>query len=109
MQDKEHTAMELDKLNRCKAFLKANGVFDKDSFVDLNKDFLKKHESISLSHFEENAKWRKENKVWLEWSRNIALSLVEYMESNGLNRNGLAERLGVSPQYDSIRKSKLLL
>ncbi|WP_274972971.1 helix-turn-helix domain-containing protein [Bacteroides fluxus] len=64
-------------------------------------DFLKKHESISPSHFEENAKWRKENKTWLEWSRNIALSLVEYMESNGLNRNGLAERLGVSPQYVS--------
>ena len=56
---------------------------------------------ISPSHFEENAKWRKENEAWLEWSRNIALSLVEYMESNGLNRNGLAERLGVSPQYIS--------
>lgn len=64
-------------------------------------DFLKKHESISPSHFEENAKWRKENEAWLEWSRNIALSLVEYMESNGLNRNELAERLGVSPQYIS--------
>ena len=64
-------------------------------------DFLKKHDSISPSHFEENAKWRKENEAWLEWSRNIALSLVEYMESNGLNRNGLAERLGVSPQYIS--------
>lgn len=64
-------------------------------------DFLKKHESSSPSHFEENAKWRKENKVWLEWSRNISLSLVEYMESNGLNRNGLADRLGVSPQYVS--------
>lgn len=64
-------------------------------------DFLKKHESISPSHFEENAKWRKENEAWLKWSRNIALSLVEYMESNGLNRNGLAERLGVSPQYIS--------
>lgn len=64
-------------------------------------DFLKKHESISPSHFEENAKWRKENEAWLEWSRNIALSLVEYMESNGLNRSGLAERLGVSPQYIS--------
>ena len=37
-RDKEHTAMELDKLNRCKALLKANGVFDKDSFVDLNKE-----------------------------------------------------------------------
>lgn len=64
-------------------------------------DFLKKHESVSPSRFEENAKWRKENKVWLEWSRNIALSLVEYMELNELNRNGLAERLNVSPQYIS--------
>lgn len=64
-------------------------------------EFLKKHESISPSYFEENAKWRKENKVWLEWSRSVALSLIEYMESNELNRNGLAERLGVSPQYIS--------
>ena len=64
-------------------------------------DFFKKHESISPSHFEENAKWRKENRAWLEWSRSIALSLVEYMESNDLNRNGLAERLEVSPQYIS--------
>ena len=38
MQDKEHTAMELDKMNRCKAFLKANRDFEKDSFVDLNKE-----------------------------------------------------------------------
>ena len=64
-------------------------------------DFLKKNESSSPSYFEENAKWRRENKAWLEWSRNIALSLVEYMESNGLNRNGLAERLEVTPQYIS--------
>ena len=34
----KESPMELDKLNRCKAFLKANGVFDKDSFVDLNKE-----------------------------------------------------------------------
>lgn len=64
-------------------------------------DFLKKHECVSPSRFEENAKWRNENRVWLEWSRSVALSLVEYMESNELNRNGLAERLGVSPQYIS--------
>ncbi len=36
-------------------------------------DFLKKHESVSSVHFEENAKWRKENRAWLEWSRNITL------------------------------------
>jgi hypothetical protein len=38
MQDKEHTVLELEKLNKCKAFLKLNGVFDKESFVDLNKE-----------------------------------------------------------------------
>jgi len=29
------------------------------------------------------------------------LSLIDYMETNGINRNGLAERLGVTPQYVS--------
>ncbi len=36
MQEREHTALELEKLNRCKAFLKANGVFDRDSFVEIS-------------------------------------------------------------------------
>ena len=35
MQDREHTTLELEKLNRCKSYLKANGVFDRDSFVEL--------------------------------------------------------------------------
>ena len=38
MLDKEHAFVELDKLNKCKSFLKANGVFDKDSFMDLNNE-----------------------------------------------------------------------
>lgn len=38
MQEREHTALELKKLNRCKDYLKAHGVFDKDSFVDLNME-----------------------------------------------------------------------
>ncbi len=38
MQEREHTATELEKLNRCKAYLKANGVFDKDSFVELTSE-----------------------------------------------------------------------
>lgn len=36
MQDREHTILELQKLNKCKAYLKANGVFDSNSFIDLN-------------------------------------------------------------------------
>ena len=38
MQEREHTALELQKLNRCKAFLRANGVFDQDSFVELTNE-----------------------------------------------------------------------
>ncbi len=64
-------------------------------------DFLKAHEGDSPSHFVENAQWRRKNRVWLEWSRGVALQLVRYMESNGLNKKELAERLDVSPQYVS--------
>ena len=63
--------------------------------------FLKDHETLLSTGFEEKARWRKENKVWLNWSRNIALSLIGYMEDNGLTRADLARRLGVSPQYVS--------
>lgn len=35
MQEREHTRIELDKLNRCKNYLKSHGVFDIDSFVEL--------------------------------------------------------------------------
>ena len=34
MQEREHTQKELDKLNACRDYLKQNGVFDKDSFID---------------------------------------------------------------------------
>lgn len=64
-------------------------------------DFLKQHESNAPSRFYENAEGRRENREWLKWSRDVALSLVDYMEINEINRNGLAERLGVTPQYVS--------
>lgn len=64
-------------------------------------DFLKEHQSSVPSKFQEKAVWRRENREWLKWSRDVALSLVDYMETNGINRNGLAERLGVTPQYVS--------
>ncbi len=36
MQEREHTVLELEKLNKCRDYLKANGVFDQDSFMDLS-------------------------------------------------------------------------
>lgn len=38
MQDREHTQVELDKMNKCRAYLQANHVFDQDSFIDLTED-----------------------------------------------------------------------
>lgn len=38
MQEREHTARELHKLNQCKNYLKNNGIFDQDSFVELTNE-----------------------------------------------------------------------
>lgn len=35
MQERKHTTLELQKLNRCRDYLRSNGVFDQDSFVEL--------------------------------------------------------------------------
>ena len=55
-------------------------------------DFLKKHESVSPSHFEENAKWRKENKVWLEYSRIIAITMLDKMKELGLTKKNACRK-----------------
>lgn len=63
--------------------------------------FLEAHQSEQPSTFVEDARWRKENEVWLKWSRGIALAIVDYMQANGLTRSDIAAKLGVSPQYVS--------
>lgn len=63
--------------------------------------FLEKHQSDRPSQFIEEAMWRKENSSWLRWSRKLAVTLIGYMQDNGLKRAELAARLGVSPQYVS--------
>lgn len=63
--------------------------------------FLKDHQSESPSRFVEEAKWRKENASWLRLSQQLAITLIGYMQDNGLKRSELAEKLGVSPQYVS--------
>jgi len=64
-------------------------------------EFLEANQSKCPSTFIEDAKWRQENEEWRKWSRGIALSIVDYMQTNGLSRSDVAERLGVSPQYVS--------
>lgn len=64
-------------------------------------DILEAHESVKPSTFTDDAAWRKENEVWLKWSRKIAMTIVDYMQENGLSRTDIAEKMGVSPQYVS--------
>jgi antitoxin component HigA of HigAB toxin-antitoxin module len=64
-------------------------------------DFLEAHQSAKPSTFVEDAKWRQENETWLKWSRAVALSIIDYMQENGLTRSDIANKLGVSPQYVS--------
>ena len=63
--------------------------------------FLEAHKSESLSRFVEEANWRKDNEAWLRWSRQLAITLMGYMQDHGMKRADLAARLGVSPQYVS--------
>lgn len=63
--------------------------------------FLEAHQSETPARFVEDARWYKENASWLRWSRQMAVTLIGYMQDNGLKRTDLALRLGVSPQYVS--------
>lgn len=64
-------------------------------------EFLEANKGKTPSRFVEEANWRKENAGWLRWSRQLATTLMGYMQQHGLKRAELAARLGVSPQYVS--------
>ena len=61
--------------------------------------FLEEHQSSAPSQFEEEARWRQENEIWLRMSRSVALTIVDYMQENQLTRAEMAKVLKVSPQY----------
>ncbi len=63
--------------------------------------FLESHAEDAPSRFVEESTWRKENASWLRWSRQLAVTLIGYMQDNGMKRADLALKLGVSPQYVS--------
>lgn len=63
--------------------------------------FLEDNMSDSQSRFVEEATWRQENASWLRWSRQLAITLIGYMQDHGMKRTDLASKLGVSPQYVS--------
>ena len=43
--------------------------------------------------------FRKAGQVWLRKSRQIALSVLYYLEQKGMNQKDLAEKMGVTPTY----------
>ena len=45
--------------------------------------------------------WRKENASWLRWSRQLAVTLIGFMQDNGMKLADLVSTRGVSPQYVS--------
>lgn len=61
--------------------------------------FLEEHQSNTPSKFEEEARWRQENEIWLRMSRSVALTIVDYMQEKNLSRTEMAKTLQVSPQY----------
>ena len=61
--------------------------------------FLEQHQSQTPSSFEDEARWRQENEIWLKMSRSVALSLIDYMQENNLSRATLAKELGITTQY----------
>ena len=63
--------------------------------------FLERNLSSEPSTFAEEAKWRRDNEVWLKWSQGIAMKIIDYMQEHNLSRADIASRLGCSPQYVS--------
>lgn len=61
--------------------------------------FLEQHQSSTTSKFEEEARWRQENEIWMKLSRSVSLSIIDYMQDNNLTRAELATQLDVSQQY----------
>lgn len=47
----------------------------------------------------QSANFRKEGKAWLKKSRQIALSVLYYLEQKGMKKKDLAEKMGVEPSY----------
>ena len=60
--------------------------------------FLEEHQSRTPSKFEEEARWRQENEIWLRMSRSVALTIVDYMQDHHLSRAEMAKQLNLHLQ-----------
>ena len=44
--------------------------------------FLESNLSSEPYAFDEEAKWRQENEVWLKWSQGLAMKIIDYMQEH---------------------------
>lgn len=64
-----------------------------------NKERLDRLVSATPSRWEEKAKWRKTNSVWLKKSSQISIKILETLRRREMTQRTLAELMGTSPQY----------
>lgn len=69
--------------------------------MDTTLNKLRQHQSASRSRWREEAEKRRSNKEWLRYSQNIAMRMLDKMETEGITQKQLAERMGCSQQYVS--------
>lgn len=64
-------------------------------------DRLKGYQSETPTKWREAASERRANKDWLRYSQQIAMKMLDKMESVGMTQKHLAEVMGCSQQYIS--------
>jgi len=62
---------------------------------------LREHESTTPSRWQEEAEYRRENKIWLRHSQNVAMLMLDRMEVLGLTQKTLAVQMNASQKYVS--------
>lgn len=64
-----------------------------------NKEKLDQIVSRVPSQWEEKARWRKANRVWLKKSALIAIKILATLRERKMSQKSLAELMSTSPQY----------
>lgn len=64
-------------------------------------DRLRRHAESMHSDWREKAEWRRDNRVWIRRSQEIALRMLNSMDEHHLTQRTLAERMGCTQQYIS--------
>lgn len=64
-----------------------------------NRQKLNKILSYKKSAWEVEALWREENKEWLSQSFDIAVCILQTLQSKKMTQKDLAEKMNVSPQF----------